>query len=268
MGGKHGDESPEDVAARHERIQREAENRGGVAGGITFEDRANVARQGIREDLEARHSRERPLFSGMKGMADEDSKESILDDIDDRHAGTGVMGLAPDEPGHLTAGWLEGIRQHRTRLWLVGAGLGAILVWAIMLNVCREDGGPSTTQGSPTTSAQSTTTEAVTELPLSGSATATASFTRVSGSCNFASTFEDAYSVVLSDGTLTLTQLSNGHMTTGMMGRDGEFITFGGDQRYTGTLRGVNAEGEHTYTGEGCNEIYRFVMELSAPLIP
>ncbi|OFW64815.1 MAG: hypothetical protein A2135_07040 [Actinobacteria bacterium RBG_16_67_15] len=268
MGDKSSGETPEEIAARHERIQQEARDRKHTEGGLTVDDRLAVIEQERQKELNKFRGGPAP----SEGLTGDDriaiAQESILDEIDHSHATTGVMGLGPDESAPLTEGMLAAIRQPKNQLWLVGTGLGVILLFALFMNKCNGQEESPTTQGSTSTSAGSTTTEAVTQSPVTGTATATALLTKVSGVCNFAVEYEDTYSYVVTAGAMTLTQLSNNHVTTGTMEATGEFTTMAEGQSYTGRVTGTTAEGVNTYTADGCNEIYNFVMQLSAPLIP
>jgi hypothetical protein len=102
---------------------------------------------------------------------------------------------------------------------------------------------------------------------VNGTGTATASFTKVSGPCRLAAQFTDRYSFAASGGALTLTQLSDNHVTTGRIEPSGDFSTTAAGQGYKGRVTGTTAEGQHTYTAGGCNEVYAFKMTFPTPLI-
>src|SRR5260221_115655 len=69
---------------------------------------------------------------------------------------------------------------------------------------------------------------------VNGTGTATASFTKVSGPCRLAAQFTDRYAFAATGGALTLTQLSDNHVTTGRIEPSGDFSTAAAGQGYKG----------------------------------
>lgn len=275
VGDGRDERTPEEIAREHEKIQREIENRGRPTdGGLTPEDLAKITRQQTEEDY-TRAVKEQ-WRTGMLGPVLEPSPqpaESIMDQIDHTHASTGVMGLAPDEPSVLTGGMLDALKRPENMMRLFVAGLGIIGLLLLFYGLRTEanqkssDGTGVVTSLPTTVTTISPTTVAISQASVTGSATATASFSKVSGPCNFARQFSDNFSFVATNGMLTLTQLSNSHVTNGTIEPNGDFATTADGQGYSGNVNGMVAEGQHTYTAEGCNEIYDFTMDLYEPLI-
>lgn len=275
MGDEPSERTPEEVAREHEKIQREIENRArGTEGGLTPEDMVKIARQQTDEDYR-RVVREQ-WQSGKLGVDLEPGPqptESILDEIDVNQSSLGVMGLAPDEAPVLTGEMLTALKRPENMMRLVAAGLGIIGFLLLFLGLRAEANQTSGNTTGVATSLPVTatttppTTVQISDASVTGSAKATASFTKVSGPCNFARQFSDNFSFVATNGVLALTQLSNNHVTNGTIDPDGDFSTSADGQGYSGNVNGMTAEGQHTYTAEGCNEVYNFTMELYEPLI-
>ena len=244
-------------------------------------------RQG-REDAEERRDRDRieEERSRERLAHDPDASESILDEIDHDQAATGVMGLGPDEAPVLTGGMLAALRRPGNQIRLVAAGLGLVGVLLLLWGLQRSSfatrrsshrAGQSPRQPPrrrpprlPPAASPTPQVSPITQAPppVTGTATADASFTKVSGPCNLAAQFTDRYSFAATNGVLTLTQLSVGHVSTGTISPDGEFTTMAEGQGYSGRVSGTTVVGQHTYTADGCDEIYDFTMTLSEPLLP
>lgn len=275
MGDEPSERTPEEVAREHEKIQREIENRArSTDGGLTPEDLLKISRQQTEEDYH-RVAREQ-WRSGKLGVDLEPSPqpaESILDEIDHTQSSLGVMGLAPDEAPVLTGEMLDALKRPENMMRLVAAGLGIIGFLLLFLGLRAEanqklsDGTGVVTSLPTTVVTASPTTVAISQASVTGSAKAIGSFTKVSGPCNFARQFSDNFSFVATNGVLALTQLSNNHVTNGTIDPNGDFSTAADGQGYSGNVNGMMAEGQHTYTAEGCNEVYNFTMELYEPLI-
>lgn len=166
--------------------------------------------------------------------------------------------------------------RRRSRMRLTGAflsAMGILLIWLALQAQGGQGqvGTPGAPTGAPATQAPATQAPA-TQPPLTqaspqvnAAGTATATLVKVSGPCRFAARFTDRYSFAASSGALTVTQLSNNHVTTGRIETSGEFTTMAAGQGYRGRITGTTAQGEHTYTADGCNEVYSFTMQFPAP---
>lgn len=256
MGDENGERAPEEIAREHEKIQREIENRARrTEGGLTPDDITNIARQQTEEDF---HRVEREQWLRENRLPDIGrnpmSAKPILDENVRRYINTDVARDLLKKPENM--------------MRLVAAGLGIFGIILLSLGLRTE--AKQTTSGATTVPTVATTTPpvsvSVSQEVVNGTATATASFSKVSGPCSFASQFTDNYSFVAKDGALTLTQLSDNHVTYGTIGPTGDFATTADGQAYNGNLDGTMATGQHLYTAEGCNEVYDFTMQLSAPL--
>jgi hypothetical protein len=224
---------------------------------------------GLRKEAE----RARTEATAARAKADElrrlaSGESGILDEIDSTNASLGVAGLAPEGGAVLTGGMLEALKKPENMIRLAGIGLGVIGILLLMQGLRAEAGvtppGPSASPSSAATAIGTPITQAT---PLSGTTTANASFVKVSGPCNLAARFTDRFSLAVTGGALTLTQLSNNHVSRGEMSPTGEFSTSGDGQGYRGKVTGMTAEGQHTYTAQGCNEVYGFTMQLAGPLL-
>jgi hypothetical protein len=234
-GGNAPQQTPEETARELARIQAEAAARtGGVEGGLTQRDLSRLNQEFAEPDLRAARS------------------------------GDGSSGL-----GQVVDAVRRG--DMRTIMQLASAPFGIVgilLVLLGLLGACQPQPQqlgtiPGTTL-SPATASPSGTP--IAQVP-SGSTTANVAFVKASGSCtSLASRFTDRYSLMSNAGAFTLTQLSNNHTTTGRVDANGAFSTTATDQSYRGTVSGTTGQGEHTYTGQGCNERYTFTMTLSSPL--
>ncbi|HET8567984.1 MAG TPA: hypothetical protein VFM93_03235 [Candidatus Limnocylindria bacterium] len=253
-------------------MQREAEARQGVPGGVTGQDAENLA--GQQQEDHRRELSERWADRELEGSrrpfeAEPQPAESIMDEIDHTHASTGPMGLAPEPQPVITGGMLDALKKPENMIRLAGMGLGLIGLLLLLAGLRAEAG-----QVSPPSPASPAPTAAATGTPLTqatpavnGTATATASFVKVSGPCSLAARFTDRYSFAATNGALTLTQLSNGHVSRGTIAPAGDFTTSAEGQGYRGKITGTAVEGQHTYTAQGCNEVYSFTMQLSGPLL-
>ncbi|MEK7410570.1 MAG: hypothetical protein AAB327_04165, partial [Actinomycetota bacterium] len=286
MGDEPSEGTPEEIAREHEKIQREIENRArSTEGGLTPDDVAKIARQQTEEDyrrvVEEQWRTERrdqidEWQTNMRGQVLEPSPqptESILDEIDTTRSSLGVMGLAPDAAPVLTGEMLNALKRPENMMRLVAAGLGIIGLLLLFYGLRTEANQKSSDATNVATTLPTTvvtaspTTITISQASVTGSAKAIGSFTKVSGPCNFARQFSDNFSFVATNGALTLTQLSNNHVTSGTIDPNGDFSTAADGQGYSGNVNGMMAEGQHTYTAEGCNEVYNFTMELYEPLI-
>lgn len=257
VGDEPSERTPEEVAREHEKIQREIENRARrTEGGLTPDDIANIARQQTEEDF---HRVEREQWLRENRLPDIGQNpmtaKLILDESVRRYINTDVARDLLKKPGNM--------------MRLVAAGLGIfgiiLLSLGLRTEVKQTTGGATTVPTAVATTPP--TTVQISQASVTGSAKAIGSFTKVSGPCNFARQFSDNFSFVATNGMLTLTQLSNNHVTSGTIDPNGDFSTAADGQEYSGNVNGMMAQGQHTYTAEGCNEIYDFTMKLYEPLI-
>ena len=257
-------------------MQREAEDRAGeTPGGLTREDLGKLNRAEWNRDREAADERaERRAEAEQRAQDQRDAQqpgESIMDEVDpDNTAAMRSEGLMPDEGPVLTGGMLDALKKPENMIRLAGMGLGLIglllLFWGLQVEAQQVAPGSTLSSPTPTTApAGSPLTQA--SPPVSGSATANASFTKVSGPCNLAARFSDRYSFMATNGALTLTQLSNNHVSRGTISPNGEFTTMAEGQGYRGRISGTSAEGQHTYTAQGCNELYNFTMTFQTAFL-
>ncbi|HVS10135.1 MAG TPA: hypothetical protein VMS76_09710, partial [Planctomycetota bacterium] len=269
MGREDGRARP--PGNEHDRMQREAEQRAGqTEGGLTREDLGRIARDEWEADRAAADERERRSDAHRREQQRLDEQqpgESIMDEVDpDNTAAMRSAGLGPDEPPQLTGGMLDALKRPENLIRLAGMGLGLIGILLLLYGLRAEaqvapGGAPAAATATATASAAGTpVTQA--SPPVTGTGTANASFTKVSGPCNLAVRFSDRYQFAAVNGDLTLTQLSNGHASRGTIAPSGEFTTMAEGQGYRGRITGTTATGQHTYTGQGCNEIYDFTMNF------
>jgi hypothetical protein len=276
MGGEDTERIPDEIERELERTVREMEARARGAGGRSG---PRGRRQG-GEDRDEKRDRDRIAEERARERLarDREPAESILDEIDDEPAAMGVMGLAPDEASALTGGMRDALQRPENVIRLFAAGLGIVALLILLLGLRAELRNEATqTPGAPVASptAVATTSATAAGSPIAqaspgvtGTATANGSFTKVSGPCNFAARFNDSFSFAVTNGALTLTQLSNGHVSSGTLELNGDFTTMADGQGYRGRVSGATAEGQHTYTADGCDEVYDFTMQLSGSLIP
>lgn len=257
-------------------MRAEAENRAGqTPGGLTQQDLGRLAQAEWEADKRAADERaeqaelrrgdlDRPVTDGPA--------ESVLDDVDaDNMGAMRAMGLAPDEPPQLTGGMLDALKKPENMIRLAAMGLGLIglllLLWGLRTEAQQvAPGGGALSSPTPTAAASGTPLTQASPA-VNGTGTANASFVKVSGPCNLAARFSDRYSFMATNGALTLTQLSNNHVSRGTISPNGEFTTMADGQGYRGTITGTTARGQHTYTAQGCNEVYDFTMTFPTAFI-
>ena len=257
-------------------MQREAAERAGqTPGGLTQEDLFKLERAEAERD--SRDAQQRSERGSDPTRRDEhlrdrsaDGSESVIDQVE-----------APDARGRIAeafggerrsptvqAGTPAQNRAFLMRMASVGmALLGLFLLWQALQSQSGVLGTPSgpVVSATPTATASGPITQA--SPAVSGTATANASFTKVSGPCNLAARFTDRYSFMATNGALTLTQLSNNHVSRGTISPNGDFTTTAEGQGYRGTISGTMVRGQHTYTAQGCNEVYDFTMTFPAAFI-
>jgi len=263
VGDEPGGRTPEEIAREHEKIQREIENREGhTEGGLRENDIANIARQQTEEDYHRVFEEQwRTQVPDQVLESGPQPTESILDDIDVTQSSLGVMGLAPDKAPELTGEMLTALKRPENMMRLVAAGLGIIGLLLLFLGLrteANQTSGNTTGVASSvpmTDTTTSPTTVPISQAPVTGSAKAIGSFTKVSGPCNFARQFSDNFSFVATNGVLTLTQLSNNHVTNGTIDPNGNFTTMADGQGYSGNVNGMTAQGQHTYTADKIDSV-------------
>lgn len=273
MGREDGG-SAADKARELDRIGRQSQAEGGVEGGLTDADLRKIETSQRQEDydrLEDEEHRERMreveetyrAIGQRSREADLALGPSVMDEVDpDDMAAMRAQGLAPDEPSLLTGGMLAALKKPENLVRLAGMGLGLIgllLLIAGLRAEAQQLPGGAAASATPTAAA-SASPVAQGPPPVNATGTANASFTKVSGPCNLAARFTDRYSFTATNGALTLTQLSNSHVSRGTITPDGDFTTMADGQGYRGRISGTTAEGQHTYTAGGCNEVYSFTM--------
>jgi hypothetical protein len=194
----------------------------------------------------------------MKEYYDQQEERMAAERADDAARGLGTMGGTALQ----LQSWL---RQPLNLIRLAAAGLAVVGLFLLAQSFNAQGATPSAVVASPSPGAS--VSPGAAGAPVTGTTTANATFTKVSGPCRLATRFTDRFSFEAKDGSLTLTQLSNGHVSRGTIDRSGAFMTSAEGQGYRGTITGTTGTGQHTYTGDGCNEVYDFTMTLSSPLI-
>lgn len=247
---------------------------GPADGGLTDADLRKIESSQRQEDydrLEDEEHRERvreveETYRAMDARSREADRAlgpSVMDEVDpDDMAAMRSQGLAPDGPARLPGGMLDALKKPETLVRLAGMGLGLIGLLLLIAGLRAEaqqpvGGAAASATPSPAVSASPV---AQGSPPVNATATANAAFTKVSGPCNLAARFNDRYSFMATNGALTLTQLSNNHVSRGTITPSGDFTTMADGQGYRGRISGTTAEGQHTYTAGGCNEVYNFTM--------
>lgn len=250
-------------------MQREAEQRAGqTEGGLTREDLSRLNRAEWEADRIAADERAERSDARRRERERLDAQqpaESIMDEIDpDNTAAMRSAGLGADESPQLTGGMLDALKRPENMIRLAGMGLGLIGILLLLAGLRAEaqvaPGGDPAVATATATASPAGTPLTQASPPVTGTATANASFTKVSGPCKLAARFSDRYRFAATNGDLTLTQLSNGHASRGTIAPSGEFTTMAEGQGYRGRIVGTTATGQHTYTGQGCNEVYDFTM--------
>ena len=205
------------------------------------------------------------------GDAEGLARELIMKDlVREEYDRQNKRGLASDEPRQLTGGMLEALKKPENMMRLAAMGLGLLglllLLWGLRTEA--QQVAPGGALSSPTPAAAASGTPLAQAPPaVNGTGTANATFTKVSGPCNLAARFSDRYSFMATNGALTLTQLSNNHVSRGTISPNGEFTTMADGQGYRGTITGTTVRGQHTYTAQGCNEVYDFTMTFPTAFI-
>lgn len=256
-------------------MQREAEQRAGqTPGGLTQEDLGKLSQAEWEADRGAAAqrdlSREAARRREQQRSEPEPPAESVIDDVEAPDARGRIAEAFGGErkPLKVQAGTPAQNRAFLMRMASVGmALLGIFLLWQALQSQSGVLGTPSgpIASATPTATVSGPITQA--SPPVSGTATANASFTKVSGPCNLAARFNDRYSFMATNGALTLTQLSNNHVSRGTISPNGDFTTMAEGQGYRGTVSGTTARGQHTYTAQGCNEVYDFTMTFPTAFI-
>jgi hypothetical protein len=175
---------------------------------------------------------------------------------------------------HLRAAARRTPQQRALLIRVAGLGMAVAGVFLLLQGLQQHDlmKDPLPTLAPATAAAKATATSAPSPIAqaspqVNGTGIATASFSKVSGPCRLAAQFTDRYAFAATGGALTLTQLSDNHVTTGRIEPSGDFTTTAPGQSYKGRVNGVTATGQHFYTAEGCNEVYAFTMTFPTPLI-
>ena len=255
-------------------MQREAEQRAGqTPGGLTQEDLGKLNQREWETDQRAAAEREESRAAARRREQQrsdhEPPAESIIDDVEAPDArGRIAEAFGGERRPLVQAGTPAQNRAFLMRMASLGMALvGLFLLWQALQSQTGQVGTP----GGGATSAPATTAPGTpltqASPPVSGTATANASFTKVSGPCNLAARFNDRYSFMATNGALTLTQLSNNHVSRGTISPNGDFTTMAEGQGYRGTVSGTMARGQHTYTAQGCNEVYDFTMTFPTAFI-
>ncbi|MEO8364164.1 MAG: hypothetical protein ABI570_07265 [Ilumatobacteraceae bacterium] len=263
MGDEPKPRTPEEIAREHARMQREIENQATpTPGGLSPDDIAEITKQESVEDEKIYAQIHRDAYIREKQLPDIGrnpmmDKPQLDDDVRNKtYINTEIARDLLKKP------------ENRIRLVAAGLGIFAIILFALGLRTdAKQTESVATTVPTTVAPTTSTTAAATSAVITPASSTARASFTKVSGPCNFATQFTDDYLFETSSAGLTLTQLSDNHVTYGTIEPTGEFATSADSQAYDGIIDGTMVTGQHFYTAGGCNEVYDFTMQLSEPLI-
>jgi hypothetical protein len=272
--------------SEHERIQREAANQQGkTPGGLDpwdvtkIADQQRVVGDSLDPDVLDEDMRDRAEIR----EADQQNREQMAA-ADQRHADEERARQQSEQrrryehdetfASHLRAAARRTPQERALLIRVAGLGMALAGVFLLLQGLQQHDlmKDPLPTLAPATAAAKATATPALSPIAqaspqVNGTGTATASFSKVSGPCRLAAQFTDRYAFAATGGALTLTQLSDNHVTTGRIEPSGDFTTTAPGQSYKGRVNGVTATGQHFYTAEGCNEVYAFTMTFPTPLI-